>query len=236
MTTQDMPSFTIHVRGDFACFSTPEASVERLSYPWITPSAARALFEAVFWKPRICYQVRRIEVLEPIRYLSVRRNEIGGVIAPTSAGPFDQILCDQDRQQRNATILRNVAYRITAEMALNESVPANGPDDNHGKYREVLLRRLQRGQQFHQPYLGMREFAADVRLADPAEPTAPISMDYDQGLMLYDFLFPAKQKGRAKKGASNKAQPLYFKAEMRKGVVEVPSRETVLRQNEGRYL
>ncbi len=231
MTQQDMPSFTIDVRGEFACFSSPETSVERLSYPWITPSAARALFEAVFWKPRIIYQVRRIELMAPIRYMAVRRNEIGGVIAPNSAGPFDQILTDQDRQQRNATILRDVAYRITAEMKLNDAIPAKGADDNHGKYREVLLRRLKRGQQFHQPYLGMREFAADVRLSDPEKPAKPIALDYDQGLMLYDFIYPEGEGRKRKTSSKAKVQPLYFKADMVNGVVAVPPRDEVLRRN-----
>lgn len=231
MSTQTMPSFTIEARGDFACFSTPETAVERLSYPWITPSAARALLEAVFWKPRIIYQVRRIEVLKPIRYISVRRNEIGGVIAPTSAGPFDQIVTDQDRQQRNATLLRDVAYRITAEMALNEDVAPNGRDDNHGKYREVLLRRLKRGQQFHQPYLGMREFAADLRLADAESTQKPIPVSLDQGLMLYDFVFPENRGRTRQRGHGAKARPLYFNAAMNDGVIEVPARDDVLRLN-----
>lgn len=236
MTQQDMPSFTIDVRGEFACFSSPETSVERLTYPWITPSAARGVLEAVFWKPRIIYQVRRIEVLNPIRYMAVRRNEIGGVIAPNSAGPFDQIQTDQDRQQRNATILRDVAYRITAEMKLNEAVRPKGADDNHGKYREVLLRRLKRGQQFHQPYLGMREFAADVRLSEATPESGPIQCDYDQGLMLYDFIFPEEQGRQRKRGTEAKIEPLYFKANMLRGVVDIPPYDEVLRRNRERCL
>ncbi|MCC6747525.1 MAG: type I-C CRISPR-associated protein Cas5 [Deltaproteobacteria bacterium] len=220
------PLVTLRASGPLACFSRPEFSVERASYPWITPSAARAIFEAVFWKPRIRYEVREICLLAPIRFTSFRRNEVG---ITASVGPFGQvrrIQADKERQQRNTLALVDVDYQITAELYLNHDIPADGSDDNHGKYLACFTRRLERGQQFHQPYLGCREFAADVRLPDGTERPIPISMAH--GLMLYDFRYPTTPARHREWEKGKVPRPLYFDARLVDGIVKVPSRADVL--------
>jgi len=221
------PLLTLCASGEYACFSRPEFSVERVSYPWITPSAARALFEAVLWKPRIHYQVRDIQVLLPIRYCGLRRNEIREKISSRGLDAAKRCLVDQgnNRQQRNTMALKDVRYLIRAELHLNPEVRPDGPDDNHGKYQAIFERRLARGQHFHQPYFGVREFAAD--LAPACGDEQPPAVDIDHGPMFYDFLFPTTpDKHRAwRKGG--RAQPLYFNAVLRRGVVPVPPRDQV---------
>lgn len=228
--SESPPLLRLRARGPFACFSRPEFSVERTSYPWITPSAARAIFEAVLWKPRIRWEVREIRVLAPIRFLSVRRNEIA-VKVPRNAGAQARILTDgsDSRQQRTTTALRDVDYVITAELHLNGDVPRDGGDDNHGKYRDVFLRRLDAGQCFHRPYLGCREFDAEVLPADGTE--KPIAGSMDHGLMLYDFLFPVRYGGNGEHRQwfpKQKPRPLYFDAKLVDGVVVVPPRAEVI--------
>jgi len=230
-----MKGFCIEVTGDFACFTRPEMKVERVSYDVITPSAARAIFEAIFWKPAIQWQVKKIEVLAPIRWISFRRNEIGKVASPRAG-----ILIEDDRQQRASLLLRDVRYRLSAEFELvsyekrsdvKNSVPdwladsaeavERGQDRSPAKYAAMFERRAKKGQCFNQPYLGCREFSCkEIRLVDPAtEPASPIpelSGTRDLGYMLYDLDFsdPADIK------------PLFYRATLIDGVINVPHRNS----------
>lgn len=212
-----MPTFALTASGEFACFTRPEMKVERVSYDVITPSAARSLFEAILWKPAVRWQVRRIEVLQPIRWINLRRNEVGAVISTRNvqqamtAGEGDLALYVEDeRQQRAGLFLRDVAYRLHAELQILSNEPRQ-------KYEEMFLRRATKGQWVNQPYLGCREFAADVRLVESGNPQPPpINENKDLGWMLHDLDF------------SNAAspQPRFFRAEMKAGVIEVPAFES----------
>ena len=160
--------YCLEIRGDFACFTRPELKVERVSYDVITPSTARNIFQCIFWKPAIQWHVRRIEVLKPIRRTSIRRNEVGSTMSHKATKP---LFIEENRQQRTAYILRDVAYRIYAEM---EFIPlekrtkkqqeeckdpkAEAPE----KYDAIFLERATKGQCFTQPYLGCREFPAPL--------------------------------------------------------------------------
>ena len=219
-----LPRLYLRAEGSLACFSRPEFSVERASYPWITPSAARAIFEAVLWKPRICWEIRQIRVLKPIRWLAIKRNEIGARVPMRGLEADTRLLTDQERQQRNTLALRDVAYVIAADLHLRHEVPRDGEHDNHAKYRDMFQRRLDKGQVFHRPYLGCREFAADVSPATGDE--LAIGDTLDHGPMVYDFRFPVKydavEKG-SHRWRDGKAEPLLFDAKLVNGVVEVPT-------------
>lgn len=213
-----MKSYCLEISGDFACFTRPEMKVERVSYDVITPSAARAAFESILWKPAIRWHVRRIEVLRPIRWMNLRRNEVGAVISgrnvaqAMTAGHGDLALYIEDeRQQRAALLLRDVAYRVHADLEVLSSRAASEPP---AKYHAIFERRADAGQWVNQPYLGCREFAARVRrLASPHEEPAPIRETRDFGWMLHDLDFtkPADP------------QPRFFRAQMNAGVIEVPA-------------
>lgn len=209
--------FTLEVWGDFACFTRPEFKVERVSYEVITPSAARAIFDAIFWKPAIRWQINSIEVLRPIRWTTIRRNEVGAVASVNK----DCIYIEDARQQRAALILRDVKYRIHATMVYipvgerkGEKAHTSGDDECPVKYHEMFLRRASKGQCFTQPYLGTREFSAYFRLvANEKKGLEPaIDENRDLGIMHYDMDF----------NGSKSLKPLYFKAQMCKGVISVP--------------
>lgn len=219
--------FCIEVWGDYACFTRPEMKVERVSYDVITPSAARAVFEAIFWKPAIQWKVKKIEVLNPIRWISVRRNEVGKLMSDKSK----EIFIEEDRQQRAGLFLRDVAYRLYAEM---EFIPLRNrnrfetPDDlkdkdeetilksteNPGKYNAIFERRAKKGQCFNQPYLGCREFSSNFRLVeDPEkEEKQPIKESPELGFMLYDMDFSNPENPQA----------MFYRPQMILGVIEVP--------------
>jgi CRISPR-associated protein Cas5d len=230
-----MKGFCLEVSGPYACFTRPEMKVERVSYDVITPSAARAIFDAILWKPAIAWRVKRIEVLAPVRWISVRRNEVGKVASPKSAGVF----IEDDRQQRAGLFLRDVKYRLHAEFVLREG-PRVGPiasigpipsDDDgsppsEAKYAAMFERRAKKGQCFNQPYLGCREFSAAFRLVDPAAdptiwpkecqtPDLGFGARRDLGWMLYDMDFanPADPK------------PQFFHAFIENGVVDLTNVE-----------
>jgi CRISPR-associated protein Cas5d len=226
----------LKVWGDYACFTRPEMKVERVSYDVITPSAARAVFEAVLWKPAMRWQVTRIEVLRPIRWISVRRNEVGAVASADSAatamraGHGDLGLYVEDhRQQRAGLFLRDVAYRLHARFELVDAsahvhrypelrgaLAADAEDgraEGAAKYLAMFQRRAAHGQCFWQPYLGCREFSAYFELvADPraaAEAEPPIPDSADLGWMLHDLEFADGMK------------PGFFRAQLRKGVIDL---------------
>lgn len=216
--------YGLEVWGDMACFTRPELKVERVSYDVITPSAARAIFEAIFWKPAIRWEVTRIEVLNPIQWASVRRNEVGAVGSMRS----QQIYIEEKRQQRNSLLLKNVHYRIYARLIYipvnqrKEDLRRETKDENPGKYQAMFERRASKGQCFNQPYLGTREFPAYFRLLEEGEVLPPpLSQDRDLGIMLYDLDFSNPQNVSA----------MFFRANMQAGVINVPPRnsEEILR-------
>ena len=211
-----MATFCLEVAGPFACFTRPEMKTERVSADAITPSAARSIFEAILWKPAIRWRVHRIEVLKPIRWINLRRNEVSAVVstrnvqqAMTAGRGTLGLYIEDERQQRAGYFLRDVAYRIHAEMSL---VP--GCNEPLMKYTEMFTRRASKGQCVNQPYLGCREFSADFRLVDTATPaaTTPIAETRQLGWMLHDldFTYPSDP------------QPRFFNAKMVAGVIEVP--------------
>lgn len=207
--------FCLEVAGPFACFTRPEMKVERVSYDVMTPSAARAVFESILWKPAIRWQVRRIEVLRPIRFINLRRNEVSAVLSTRNvqqamnAGSGQLALYIEDeRQQRAGYFLRDVVYRIHADLAL-----ASGCTEPLMKYTEMFARRARKGQCVNQPYLGCREFAAQFRLVEADEALAPaLAETRTLGWMLHDLDFRN----------SSDPQPRFFNAQMVDGVVDVP--------------
>lgn len=211
-----------------ACFTRPELKVERVSYDVITPSAARAIFEAVFWKPAIHWQVTKLEVLNPIKWTSVRRNEVGAV---ASKNP---IFIEDKRQQKNSLLLKDVRYRIWAKQEFipqwkrkesknpridEEEAYALRKDENPGKYNAMFERRAGKGQCFSQPYLGTREFSASFRLVNPEKERldAPVSESRDLGIMLYDMDFESNLKN---------PPAMFYRARMENGVIIVPPKDS----------
>jgi CRISPR-associated protein Cas5d len=205
--------------------------VERVSYDVITPSAARAVFDAILWKPAIFWRITRIEVLAPVRWISVRRNEVGAVASIRK----HHIFIEDDRQQRAGLFLRDVKYRLFAEFEfipqekrskLYNPVPEYlldveereivRQDEKPAKYAAMFSRRARKGQCFNQPYLGCREFSAEVRLVDPqVEPSTPISETRDLGWMLYDMDY----------SDPNNIKPQFFRAELINGVLNLANVE-----------
>ncbi len=234
-----MYGFWIEVAGDYACFTRPEMKVERVSYDVITPSAARAIFSAIFWKPAIKWHVDRIEVLNPIRWTSVRRNEVAEVASPRK----DAIYVEDARQQRAGLILRDVKYRLHATFEylepdkrpqavnpspewltdaeeaklLQESQTAR-PDEKPAKYAAMFDRRATKGQYFMHPYLGCREFSCStVRLVkDLTNEPHPIAETRDFGFMLYDMDFSDPKD----------IKPMFYRAQMNDGVIVVPREDS----------
>jgi CRISPR-associated protein Cas5d len=215
----------LKVWGERACFTRPEMKVERVSYDVMTPSAARGILEAIHWKPAICWIIDKIYVLKPIRFQSIRRNEVGSKIpvgkikTAMNRGNVEglHLLVDEDRQQRASTVLADVAYIIEAHFEVTDKV---GPDDTEGKHLDMFNRRAARGQCFHQPCLGMREFAAhfellrpDAPVPEPTEKTAELGFGQprDLGFMLWDI-------DHAVKGRPS----LLFRAMLKNGVMHVP--------------
>lgn len=212
----------LHVWGEWACFTRPETKVERVSYDVITPAAARGILEAIHWKPAIRWVVDRIQVLKPIRFESIRRNEVGHKIPATAAaekmrgGTIEDLalFVEDDRQQRAATVLKEVAYVIEAHFEPTERWSA---EDNEGKHLDMFNRRAVQGQCFHRPCLGTREFPADFALAG-ADTPLPIAETRDLGLMLLDMQYTA----RSDEPAIYDAEPRFFRARMVDGIIDVP--------------
>ena len=215
--------YGLEIWGDYACFTRPELKVERVSYDVITPSAARNFFQAIFWKPAIEWQITRIEVVNPIRWISIRRNEVGAVGGGNAnAKP---IIATEKRQQKNTLMLRDVRYRIYAKMVYippqkrkNEKARKAGPDENPKKYQEMFERRAGNGQFFTSPYLGTRECSAFFRLLDESEKGGNdlLQETRDFGLMLYDMDF----------SNSDNIMPMFYFAKMNNGIIEVPDKES----------
>jgi CRISPR-associated protein Cas5d len=215
----------LKVWGDYACFTRAEMKVERLSYDVMTPSAARGILEAIHWKPAIRWVIDAIHVLETPRFHSIRRNEVGHrvpvgkVKSAMKRGDLGnlQILVDEDRQQRASTVLVRPAYVIAAHFELTERADA---EDNEGKHLDTFNRRARRGQCFHQPCLGTREFAASFELIEPGAPTPEpqektrdlgFGEPRDLGFMLWDV--DHQRQGKPS---------MFFRAVLRDGVLAVP--------------
>ena len=229
---------TIELSGDYALFSRPEMKVERVSYDVITPSAARGILEAIYWKPQIRWVIDQIHVLNPIRFTNIRRNEIdtkiplkgkAGVNAAMKSGEGSLgIAVDKHRQQRASMLLRDVRYIVKAHFEIldhrfernGNELPAN---DCAGKHLDMFNRRARKGQCFHQPYFGCREFPVRFQLIGRDDPLpAPhesLQGERDLGFMLHDISFDQDIKTKKVKATT----PHFFRAQMIDGVIDVPS-------------
>jgi len=217
-----MPTrFCLEISGEFACFTRPEMKVERVSYDIITPSAVRAVFESILWKPAIHWQPEKIEVLAPIRWTTIRRNEVGSKLSAANVKSAMQrgsgaiaLYVEEERQQRASLLLRDVRYRITASFSMTSRA---GAEENTQKFAEMFARRAEKGQCINQPYLGCCEFACDFRFVEASEEAATIPeelrVERDLGWMLYDLDFHD----------ATSPQPRFFQARMKDGVVKIPS-------------
>ena len=206
------PPLELKVWGQLACFTRPEMKVERVTYPVMTPSAARGVLEAIFWKPEIAWRVREILVLQPIRYFSILRNEVKSRQSEHVAagwrltgGGFD---ASADRAQRHTLALRDVAYIIRAQL---EVMPSANEDP--AKFRDQFHRRVRGGRCFSTPYLGCREFSAGF--AEPDGGERPIDLSEDLGPMLLDLDYATDGSGRG--------TPRFFEAQIEHGVLHVPA-------------
>lgn len=201
------------VWGEYACFTRPETKVERVSYPVPTPSAARGVLEAIFWKPEFRWRVQEIWVLKPIRYFSLLRNEVNSRQSEQAAGKWARggggFVAAEDRAQRHTLALREVAYLIRGDVELLPGVAAEP-----AKYRDQFRRRVEDGRCFQRPYFGCREFAAEF--SKPAGTEKPIDVSDDLGSMLYDLEYAPVRSGRA--------TPIFFAARLERGVLRVPPR------------
>ncbi|MDA3960900.1 MAG: type I-C CRISPR-associated protein Cas5c [Planctomycetota bacterium] len=215
----NMNRIRLNVWGERACFTRPEMKVERVSYDVITPSAARGVLEAIYWKPQIRWIIERIQVLKPIRFTNVRRNELGGrgpspsTLKARMEGRSTELLeqcIESDRQQRASTILDKVQYLIEARFVVLD------PQEAPPKHYEMFKRRASKGQCFHRPYLGCREFVAHFAWHDEEAPACDTSLvgERDLGWMLYDFDF------------TDGHTPQFFRARMIDGVIDVPDPES----------
>ncbi len=212
---------SLEVWGDYACFTRPEMKTERMSYDVMTPSAARGLLESIFWHPGLRWYVDRIHVCAPIRFTNLRRNEVKSTVSARSArtvmerGTGDLYLVTaQDIQQRSAMLLRDVRYVIDAHFDLTDRA---APSDNAGKFQDIVKRRIQRGQFYHQPCFGCREFPAQFKACE-AVPPCPEELkgERDLGYMLWDLDYSDPEN----------ITPLFFRAKLRDGVLEVPERNS----------
>jgi CRISPR-associated protein Cas5d len=243
-----MKDWCIEVWGEYACFTRPEMKVERVSYDVMTPSAARAIFEAIMWKPAIKWHISKIDILQPIKWVTVRRNEVGKTCNnPTSdmmkgvPGKPMGINIEDERQQRAGLFLKDVKYRIyghfefipperrkPAELFSSETWAdstekenATRSDESAAKYAAMFERRAKKGQCFNRPYLGCREFSCYFRLVDPEkEPAQSIGENRELGWMLYDMDFSDPQN----------PMPMFFKASLVDGRLNTDRREIEVRR------
>ena len=211
----------LEVWGDYALFTRPEMKVERVSYDVMTPSAARGLMEAVYWHPGMRWSVDRIHVCSPIRFTNLRRNEVKATVSARSArtvmerGTGDLYLCTPENiQQRASMLLRDVHYVIEAHFDMTDRA---APGDNPGKFQDIIKRRVRKGQFYHQPYFGCREFPVNFKLCEQI-PDCPESLkgERDLGWMMWDMDYTDPEN----------IQPMFFRAVLRDGVLDVPTLES----------
>jgi CRISPR-associated protein Cas5d len=203
----------LKVYGEYACFTRPEMKVERVSYDVITPSAARGIMEAIYWKPAIRWVVDKIHVINEIRFTNIRRNEVSQKISSSNVktvingGNLDLYqVTSVIRQQRASLILKDVCYVIELHFEMTEKA---GEEDTPEKHYNIALRRLRQGQCYHQPYFGTREFAANFELVENEIPISFYSGEMDLGWMLWDIDF------------QNDMTPIFYRAVMKNGVIDV---------------
>ena len=212
---------SLEVWGDYACFTRPEMKTERVSYDIMTPSAARGLLESIYWHPGMRWVIDRIHVCAPIRFTNLRRNEVKSTISARSARTVMErgrgelyLATSQDIQQRAAMLLRNVRYIIDAHFDITDQA---ADSDNAGKFQDIIKRRIRRGQFYSQPYFGCREFPAQFKACE-ALPSCPEELKgvRDLGYMLWDLDYSDPEN----------ITPLFFRAALRDGVLEVPDRNS----------
>jgi len=214
-------SIQLEVWGDYALFTRGEFKTEKVSYDVMTPSAARGLLEALFWHPGLKWSVSRIRVCAPIRFTNLRRNEVAEVVSARSArtvmerGKGELYLATPEViQQRAALLLRDVHYVIEAHFTMTDKA---APGDNPGKFQDIIKRRIHRGQFYHKPYFGCREFPAHFRWCEEIPPCPEeLRGERDLGWMLYDKDYSDPENIR----------PLFFRGVLRDGVLEVPARDS----------
>lgn len=210
-------SIQLEVWGDYALFTRPEMKVERTSYDVMTPSAARGLIEAIYWHPGLKWCIDRIQICNPIRFTNIRRNEVKSTISARSASTvMDRgegalyLSTSEDIQQRAALLLQDVRYVISAHFEMTDRA---APGDNPGKFQDIVKRRINRGQCYHQPYFGCREFPAQFRLCEEIPPCPEeLQGSRDLGWMLYDLDYSDPQN----------IQPRFFRGVLEDGVLTVP--------------
>lgn len=231
MNTSSVRSpIALRIWGDYALFCRPETKVERLSYEVITPSAARGVLEAIYWKPQVRWVVERIHVYRVPRFTNLRRNEVASrasaanakkAMSGTLGGPL-ALYVDEDRQQRAAAILRDVEYVIEARFELLDD------SDPVAKHYNMFKRRAEKGQCFHRPYLGTREFPCDFDWVEGPIPESPLLGERDLGWMLHDMVFTPVERAKdadtlsGHDGQPLKAEARFFPAVMVNGVINVP--------------
>lgn len=209
-------SVQVEVWGDYACFSRPEMKTERVSYDVMTPSAARGLIEAIYWHPGLKWVIDKIYVLKPIVFTNIRRNEVKSIVSARSMRSTMNgdtrplfISTSEDIQQRAAMVLKNVHYVIEAHFEMTEKAAES---DNTGKFSDIMRRRLEKGQFYHAPCFGCREFPAQFQKWTGGEiVTAYPQEDKDLGFMLYDMDYTDCEN----------IKPMFFRATLNKGVLDV---------------
>lgn len=227
-------SVKLHVWGDFACFTRPEMKAERVSYDVITPSAARGIFEAIYWKPQFRWVIDKIHVLKPIRFMNIRRNEVGKKMTSPDKKVMNgekeasPIIIEDERQQRASLILRDVAYIMEAHIdILDYRFEKNGPklssSECIGKHLGTFQRKASKGQYFHHPYFGTREFPVNFDLILEGKKLPASELPTDQrnrnlGFMLHDIEFDQDPKTKKVKNTTAR----FFPAEMQNGIINVP--------------
>lgn len=213
----------VKVWGDYALFSRPEMKVERCTYDVMTPSAARGILEAIYWHPGLRWVIDRIYVQKPIQFTSVRRNEVKSKISANNVlsvynGAKQELYLASRNEivQRAALILKDVQYVIEAHFEMTEHANAT---DNPGKFKDIMMRRLSRGECFHNPYFGCREFPVKFCLCEEEEISTAYEYEEekDLGYMLYDMDYSDR----------NNIQPMFFRAVLKKGILDVRDCEVV---------
>lgn len=205
------PSLKMRVRGMFACFSRPELKVERVSYEVPTPSAVCGIYSSILWKPAIRWNVQKIHVCKPIRFVAFRRNEVNSVASAPGAktlqkgGPAPLYFADEDRTQRNTVALYDVDYVFEAFFSMTEEA---GTEDNVTKFVDMFQRRLDKGQCYLPPYLGCREFSCEF---SPVDAINPIDENRELGLMLWGISYGSE---------GNRAH--FFNAKLQNGTLCIP--------------
>lgn len=211
----------VKVWGEYALFSRPEMKVERCSYDVITPSAARGILEAIYWHPGMKWVIDKIYVQKPVQFTSIRRNEVKSKISSNNLLPVYNgadkplyISTKSDIVQRASLLLRDVSYVIEAHFEMTEKAVES---DNPGKFKDIIMRRLKRGECYHTPYFGCREFPANFCLCEDDKIETAYSGEKDLGFMLYDMDF----------SDLDNIQPMFFRALMKDGVINLRDCEVI---------